>query len=385
MMVCLDARGNHFGGVYTYTYSLLRALPAADSDFEYLVLFDQHQVDENRLIVENVKSISVPLMSPLKMVWWNNMVLPKILKEKKIDLYHGFKHFGIRYPKGHDCKMIWTLHSASWWLYPELFSLKERLFWTRYYTLGARLLDQVLCVSHADKKAYVKAIGIVPDKVSVTQLAASRCFVKVADQVRLKQVREKYNLPEDYIIFVGTIYPFKNLETVIKVISKIVMRGDMPHHLVIVGGLSSAYGDSYKKSLVKQSALEGVADRIHWIGSVFDELPALYTMADLLLFPSRFESFGQPPLEAMACETPVVTSNVAGLPEVVGNAGLMRDPNDVEGLSNDVVRALSDQSLRKKLIKKGLDRVEHFSWERCAIDTVKVYRKVLDMQRMEKL
>ena len=100
MRICLDARGNHFGGVYTYTYSLLRSLPAAGSEFEYLVLFDEHQVDEGRLPVDDIPYRAVPVLSPLKMVWWNNIVLPKVLKEENIDLYHGFKHFGLRYPKG---------------------------------------------------------------------------------------------------------------------------------------------------------------------------------------------------------------------------------------------------------------------------------------------
>jgi glycosyltransferase involved in cell wall biosynthesis len=379
MRICLDARGNHFGGVYTYTYSLLRTLPGVDSEFEYLVLFDEHQVNEGRLPVDNIPYRTVPVLSPVKMVWWNNMVLPKVLKEENIDLYHGFKHFGLRYPKGHQCKMIWTLRTASWWLFPELFSMQERLFWTRYYTQGAKRLDRVVCVAHADKKAFVESIGLDPGKVSVTQLASDNRFTKVDDPVVLKQVRQKYKLPEKYIVFVGTIYPFKNIETIIRVFAKAKKSGDLPHHLVIAGGLSPAYGEDYKNSLIQLSKDEGVDDRIHWVGSVFDELPAIYTMADALLFPSCFEAFAKPPLEAMACETPVVSSNAAGLPEVVDDAGLMRAPNDIEGLTKDLLEVLGNDSLRKQLIQRGLERVKYFSWERCARETIRIYRDVLNI------
>ncbi|VUX55661.1 putative Similar to mannosyltransferase B [uncultured Woeseiaceae bacterium] len=378
MKICLDGRGNYFGGVYTYTYSLLRALPDADPDLEYLALFDQHQVDEGRLPVDTIPYRTVPVMSPLKMIWWNNFKLPKLLEEENIDLYHGFKHFGLRYPTNHSCKMIWTLRTASWWLFPELFSLHERLFWTRYYALGAKRLDQSVCVAHADKKAFVDAIGIDPDTVTVTQLAADQRFLKVEDDEVLRNVRQKYKLPDDYILFVGTIYPFKNIETIISVFANIVESG-LSHELVLVGGVSPAYGDSYKKGLMELAQKLGVKDRIHWVGSIFDDLPAVYTMADLLLFPSLFEAFAKPPLEAMACDTPVVASNAAGLPEVIGDAGLMAEPTDVRGLSKLAIEALTNQDLRAELIGKGHSQLIRFSWERCADETAKLYRRVLNM------
>lgn len=378
MKICLDARGCHFGGVYTYTYSLLRALPDADSDLEYLVLFDQHQVDEARLPVDAIPYRTLPVMSPLKTVWWNNFELPKVLKEENIDLYHGFKHFGLRYPRNHSCKMIWTLRSASWWLFPELFSLHERLFWTRYYALGAKRLDQSVCVAHADKMALVEAIGVDPDTVSVTQLAADPRFRKVENEEALRQARKRHKLPDKFVLFVGTIYPFKNIETIIRVFANVVESG-LPHELLLVGGLSPAYGDNYKKGLIALTKELGVHDRVHWLGSVFDNLPAIYTLADLLLFPSLFEAFAKPPLEAMACDTPVVVSNAAGLPEVIGDAGLMADPTDVIELSKLAIEALTNQELRTELIENGHNQVNRFSWERCAIETAQLYRRVLNV------
>ena len=379
MRICLDARGNYFGGVYTYTHSLLRNLSEVDSELEYLILLDQHQVDEGRLLVASLEHRTIPVMSPLKMVWWNNTALSELLKREKIDLYHGLKHFGLRYPPKTQCKMIWTLHSASWWVFPELFSLRERLFWTRYYQWGARRLDHVICVSHADKKTFVEATGLTADKVSVTQLAANERFQQVTDSNELTLVRKRYQLPEQYVLFVGTIYPFKNIETILDLFARAMRKKGFSHHLVLAGDVSPAYGDTYQHKLNDQAEKLGITNKVHWLGSIFDDLPAIYTLADILVFPSFFEAFPQPPLEAMACGTPVVASDVAGLVEVIGDAGLLRGPQDIGGLTNDVVRVLDDEHVRTELIRKGFERAQHFSWERCTQNTVRVYREVLGL------
>lgn len=377
MKICLDARGNHFGGVYTYTYSLLRQLPDIDSEFEYLVLFDQHQVDEGRLLVAGLEYRTIPVMSPLKMVLWNNYALGELLGQEKIDLYHGLKHFGLRRPRKRHCRMIWTLHSASWWFFPELFSLRERLFWMSYYRWGARLLDHVICVSHADRRAFTEAVGVMQDKVSVTQLAADERFRRVGDDNELASVRQRYRLPDRYILFVGTIYPFKNVETVLEVFARASDKAGVPHELLLVGDVSPAYGDRYKRGLEGLAERLGITNRVRWMGKVFDDLPAIYSLADVLLFPSLFESFGLPTLEAMACGVPVVASNVPGLQEVVADAGLSREPRDVEGLTDDVASIVTDDQLSDRLSREGLERSRRFSWERCARETVQVYRNVL--------
>lgn len=378
MRVCLDARGNHFGGVYTYTEALLRTLPKVAPYFDFLVLLDERQLEEGRLTTYMEHRVA-SVLSPLKMIWWNNTKLPHFLKTENIDLYHGLKHFGLRYPAGEKCKMIWTLHSAGWWLFPKMFSLRERLFWSLYYIIGAKRLDRVICVSHADKIAFSESTSVDVNKISVTHLASNSRFSQVDSSSILKKAREKFSLPRKYMIFVGTIYPFKNIETIIRAFSRAIKLGTLPHDLVIVGGTSPAYGERYRESLVKLSIEEAVEDRIHWIGKVFDELPALYSMADLLIFPSHFESFGQPLLEAMACGVPVICSNVACLPEVVADAGLLHTPDDVDGIAEDVVKVLENTQLRQQLIEKGNKRVKHFSWERCTRETIQIYKDVLGL------
>lgn len=379
MKICLDARGNHFGGVYTYSRSLLRRVPAAAPDMEFIVLLDDWQVDKSLFPDSVMTSVVLPKMSPFKMVKWNNIELPKLLAREKCDLYHGLKHFGLRYPRNHDCRMVWTLHSASWWEMPELVSMKERLFWRNYYSSGARRLDGVVCVSQSDKNSFVNAVGLDRSKVFVTHLAADPRFAPVVDTIQLETARERFRLPPRFILFVGTIYPFKNLEAVIKVFARVRQCGEQDLNLVLVGGVSPSYGKQYKRSLQALANDIGVAEHVHWTGSIDAELPAIYSMARALVFPSKFESFGQPVLEAMACGTPVVASNAAALPEVVGDAGLTRNFDDVPGLADDLISILQDGPNRSRLVNKGYARARLFSRDRCARETVTVYRTILDL------
>jgi glycosyltransferase involved in cell wall biosynthesis len=378
MKICLDARGNHFGGVYTYTRSLLKRLPVVAPDLEFVVLLDDWQAAEGHLPVSNMASSVLPEMTPLKMVWWNNIELPKLLAREGCDLYHGLKHFGLRYPRDRKCRMLWTLHSASWWEMPELISLKERLFWRNYYSIGARRLDGVVCVSQSDKNSFVDAVGVDESKVFVTHLAADTRFAQVSDPAELQAVRETFKLPPYFILFVGTIYPFKNLEAVIKAFAMARQLGEEDLHLVIVGGVSPSYGEQYMRSLEALASNVGVTEYVHWTGSIDAELPVIYSIARALVFPSKFESFGQPVLEAMACGTPVITSNAAALPEVVGTAGMTRDYDDIAGLAEDLMSVLKDGPIRSRLVDKGFERAKMFSRERCAQETVAIYRKILD-------
>jgi glycosyltransferase involved in cell wall biosynthesis len=264
---------------------------------------------------------------------------------------------------------------------PELVSLKERLFWRNYYSIGARRLDAVVCVSQSDKSSFVDAIGVDESKVFVTHLAADTRFEPVSDPVEQQKVRETFGLPLRFILFVGTIYPFKNLEAVIEAFARARQLGEEDLHLVLVGGVSPSYGEQYKHSLRALACNLDVTEYVHWTGSIDAELPAIYSMARALVFPSKFESFGQPVLEAMACGTPVITSNAAALPEVVGTAGMTRDYDDIAGLAEDLMSVLKDSPIRSNLIDKGFARAKMFSRERCAQETVAIYRKILDPAR----
>jgi glycosyltransferase involved in cell wall biosynthesis len=185
-------------------------------------------------------------------------------------------------------------------------------------------------------------------------------------------VRSRYRLPEGYVLFVGSVERRKNLRGLLQAYARL-LETDVACPLVIVGTRRRGAGEIGRT--LQELHLE---ESVIFTGYVPDaDLPAIYTGADLFVFPSLYEGFGLPPLEAMACGTPVVCSNAASLPEVVGDAAIMVDPYDVEGLAEAMLRVLTDADLREHLRRKGLERARQFTWERTARETVAVYREVL--------
>ena len=373
MNICLDVRGNYFGGVLTYSYSVLKAFSELATDHKFFVLLDNYQHQENLFAIDGMEKIIVPQMTPLRILIWNNLKLPQLLTKNRIDVYHGFKHFTLR---GKGTKLIFSLRSASWWLYPSLFKKNELFFWRLYYALGAKMTDLILTTSEADKKIFVAKHKISSDKVVAIHQAPDSRFSKITDSERLNRAKKRYSLPEKYILFVGTIYPFKNIETVIQAYAFAKKERKLSHKLVLVGGISPAFGARYQGALEKIARECNVHDDIVWTGAVFKELPEIYSMADIFVFPSLYESYTKPPIEAMACEVPTIVSDEGGLPEVVGSAARIHKYNDVESIASSMLEILSSHELRQSLIEKGYRRAKTFSWQRCAMETIAVYEKI---------
>jgi glycosyltransferase involved in cell wall biosynthesis len=228
--------------------------------------------------------------------------------------------------------------------------------------------DRIIAISHFTKQEILNLFPNLPEeKVAVTWLGVHERF-KIASSAEKEDVRRKYQLDKPFILSVSTIEPRKNLKTLIRAFSQVKDRID--HDLV----LSGAYGwkATDLNDVIRDLKLEG---RVRFTGYIdIEELPALYTLADVFVYPSLYEGFGLPPLEAMACGCPVLTSNVASLPEVVGDAAETIDPLDVDALAGTMEQLLSDSVRRRALIDKGLQRARSFTWEKCARETVAVYR-----------
>lgn len=187
----------------------------------------------------------------------------------------------------------------------------------------------------------------------------------------MRKVQEKYNLPEKFVLFLGTIEPRKNIEAVIRAFDKASY--EFPsYELLLAGGK----GWNNKGIYEIHNKLKN-KDKIRFLGYVeHEEKPALYKLASLFVFPSIYEGFGLPPLEAMACGTPVITSNASSLPEVVGDAGLMVNPYNINELVEAMKVMLSDAELRQRFIEKGLARAQKFTWERCAEKTLELIQQI---------
>lgn len=236
----------------------------------------------------------------------------------------------------------------------------------------------VLCISHATRNDLLNYMGnrLNPDRVIVTHLAASDVFYRSADSVLNRAVREKYRIPDaPYVLSVCTLEPRKNIDQVIRAFAKLVTQERIPDlNLVLVG----TKGWMFDKIFQEIENVSSLKDRIFVTGFVADEdLSSLYSDALVFVYPSFYEGFGLPPLEAMKCGLPVITSNTSSLPEVVGDAGVMVAPSDLDQLCNELLRLYKNPSLRKSLGEKALMRSMQFSWKKCASDTVAAYRKAL--------
>lgn len=239
--------------------------------------------------------------------------------------------------------------------------------------ISLRRASRIICISHDTRNDLVRYFGLSCDRIDVVHIPVAPRFRPVAQCTLLERARERYSLPDRFILFVGHLEPRKNLQRLVKAFEHLRNNGTVSHSLVILGRPSFAFQPLFET--VKESQL---GDHIVFTGYVADEdMPAVYSLADLLAFPSLHEGFGVPVIEAMACGTPVVTSNVSALPEVAGDAAVLVDPYSVAAIAHGISRVLKDRELHQDLVSKGFERVRRFSAQRAAEAICETYRKAV--------
>lgn len=259
-----------------------------------------------------------------------------------------------------DCVLIPLITDLAVYRMPEVYQRSRVFLWRLQYHYVRRRADFFLAISEFTRKEIVDLWHIPPEKIYVLPCACSSEMARVADQGRLQAVRVKYGLPRDYVLFVGNANPRKNLRRLMSAFDRAKEQG-IAHQLVIAGEQGWKFD--------REAALKGLRhpEDIRFIRYVPDEdMPALYSAASLFAFPTLYEGFGIPVLEAQACGTPVLTSDCSALPEVGGDGAFYVDPYDVESIFNGIQTVLTDRSLAQKLVQRGLQNVKRFSWERSA-------------------
>jgi glycosyltransferase involved in cell wall biosynthesis len=292
---------------------------------------------------------------------------------KKVDIVHCINAEPI-YLKPKNAKLINTIYDIIPYLFPETYTFSTSFRFKCILPITLKISDKIIVISHHTKKDIIKHFKIPEDKIKVIHLAANENY-KPLKENEINKVRKKYNLNYPFILYVGGLEPKKNIPTLLKALYKLKKQG-IEHKLVITGEKRWKY-----KSIFETMEKLNLQRDVIFTGYVPDEdLPALYNAADLFVYPSLYEGFGLPPLEAMQCGTPVITSNTSSLPEVVGDAGIMVNPYDVDELANEMYEVLTNDGLRDELSKKGLERAKLFSWKKCAEETLKVYEEVYNMK-----
>jgi glycosyltransferase involved in cell wall biosynthesis len=355
-------------GAAVYTYELARALAAVDRDNEYVIFargdhFDDLPASRPGLRVLKVRAKSRPIR-----LLWEQIVLPWSARggrRLRIDVLHSPHHTTPLLPCG--CRRVVTFHDLTFFLLPERYPTTRRLYFQTITRLSARVADAVIVPSEAVRADVVRILGVPPGRLFAIPEAAGPAF-RPQDTVAVEAVRRRYGLEGPFVLSVGSLEPGKNRERLLQAFARLRARG-LAHTLVVAGQRAWRYEG--EQPLAQRL---GLADSVRFLGHVPQaDLPALYSAADLFAFPSLYEGFGLPALEAMACGTPVVASNVSAVPEVVGDAALQVSPLDVGALADAMERLLRDERLRADLRERGLKRAAEFSWEKAARRTAEVY------------
>lgn len=361
-----------FGGAERYLYFLLCNMAKIDQENEYFVFVSPQNQDRFTINQKNFKTIVCPinLNSRVKRILYEQSSLPKFLKKYKIDVFHAPQNV---IPFGITCKCVLTIQYMFSFMMPK----DHPPFYRRWYLntltkLSARRANKVISVSYDNKRQIIRYLGIKESKVSAIHHGLDNAFYPVKDLNIIKACKDKYGISSDYILCVANNVLNKNLEGVIKAFRYLKQHYTIPHLLVIAGSV----GFSQERKAWLREIINKYPDIIHtgYVDSV--ELRNLYSGASVFAFPSYYESFGIPLLEAMACGVPIVTSNVFAMPEVVADAGLKINPYDFKEIGDAIYTLLTNPTLREDFIRRGFERVKKFSWETAAKETLKVFEEV---------
>ncbi len=310
---------------------------------------------------------SLPLSDRALAILWHRLRLPLWveLATGPVDIFHS-PDFVL--PPVRRARTMVTVHDLSFVRYPQCADANLRAYLNKVVPRSVHRADLILADSQSTKDDVAELLGVEADKIEVLYPGVEERFHPIGDQVLLEEVRRRYNLPPRFILGLGTLQPRKNFTRLIEAFADLRF-AIYDLRLVIAGGKGWLYEDIF--AAVERLGLEG---KVIFPGFIADEdLPALYNLADLFVFPSLYEGFGLPPLEAMACGTPVVSSDVSSLPEVVGEAGLMVEATDTEALAEVMKRVLEDNVLREEMIAKGLEQARQFTWEKAALKLLGLY------------
>jgi len=369
MHLVIDVRTatDHFPGIGRYVISLSHALSQIAPDLCISLLYDS-SATTSCLALPDLPRIACPV-SPfsIRQQW----IVPKQLHRAKAILYHS-PYYLMPYIPG--VPTVLTCYDLIPLIYPQYFSVLQRLIFRIAHAFALKTADRIIAISQTTKADLIIRFRLAPQRITVIPGAADAYFQPQSHD-RIAAVRRRYALPEKYVLYVGSNKPHKNLQRLIEAwkIAECGMR-NAECKLVIAGHWDERYPEA--KKLSEES---GLKNKVLFIGQVEDSnLPALYSGAQLFVFPSLYEGFGLPVIEAMACGVPVLCSSVSSLPEVTGDAALLVGPLDVNSLAAAMNRLLADEVLRREMSRKGLVQAGKFSWERTARETVNVYTGVVN-------
>lgn len=359
---------NIVGGTETYAISLLNAMSQIDQENEYCIYINKESEHLGLPSIQNFnKSVcSIQARNRGSRYLWEQMVLPFQAKAQNLDLIHSFGYVQPLHP---PCASIVTIHDLNFQNLARWMPFKKRMVLGFFVSHSAKRADHIITVSEFSKRQIVEILDIPEDKVTVTYNAVRK---REHRPQSFEIVSEKYGLRQPYILALSSFSPHKNMASLIKAFAILRKREFRDLRLVVAG-----HPPNDKRLLELLVKDREILDAVIFTGYVEDDvLPTLYAHAEAFVFPSLYEGFGIPVLEAFMYGAPVACSNVAALPEIAGDAAFYFDPTKVEEMADVIGQLLCSEELRKSLVNHGKEQVAKFTWEETARKTLGIYKKV---------
>ena len=371
LLASRGAAGYRSAGIHTYIANLLAHLPHIDPGVRYTVYTNAQPPVDAR-----IRPAWLPTAKPLMRILWEQVLQPIALRRDRPDVLHAAAFVA---PLVSSCPTVVTVYDLSFDLFPDFFRGPNQTYLRIFTRRSVRRARRVIAISEHTRRDVHRLYGVPLDHIDVAYPGVDARF-RPLPREEVEAFRRKHDLPDRFFLYLGTLEPRKNLDRLIDACGELEIRDASPRseaergwRLEIVGGKGWMVDDLFAR--VKSRGLE---QRVMFAGyAPAEDLPLWYNAATAFVYPSLYEGFGMPPLEAMACGAPVIASSAASLPEVVGDAGILVAPDDVQGLAQAMRRVWRDESLRGDLSRRGVERARRFTWEATARATVESYRRAL--------
>ena len=374
MKIAIDIRtiNKPRSGVGYYVTNLIQKLQDIDEDNQYCLISNNGEYENTFRAQANFENHRTWVSNENHLFgdFWESFYLPRLLEKKNVSVFHG-PAFMVPLIKRNMATVV-TIHDIVSFIMPDTIPMKYAFYMRNLIKLVSRKADRIISVSHSTKKDLIAWLGVPEEKITVVHQAVSETFYPAENGDGGAQIRRRFGIHGRYMLFVGNLEPRKNLSRLMEAFAMARERLGGPIQLVICGKkgwLCSGILKTYERIRRGDDIL--ITNYVNE-----QDLLGLYQNAEMFVFPSRYEGFGLPALEAMACGAPVITSNVSSLPEITGGAAMLINPSDVGEISEAMVKLANCASLRSELKEKGFRQAKLFSWAKTARETLDVYRSL---------
>jgi glycosyltransferase involved in cell wall biosynthesis len=377
MKIGFDAKRvfHNFRGLGNYSRTLVESLIKHFPEEEF-VLFTPPYSDQ-RALAWKKRFENVEVVTPTRTIdraassAWRSFFMDRDIARNGVDLYHGLSHELPRNLEKRGIKSVVTIHDLIFMRYPEFFPWIDRKVYFRKFKFAVENADKVVAICEQTKLDLEQFLGCSGEKVEVIQQSCHPSFYASAGTEDKDRIANKYDLDEHYILYVGALEERKNALSLVKAFSR--LKDHIPHQLILVG-----QGKEYKTKIENEILAQGLRDRIKILDNVpLEDLPGLYQMANLFVYPSFFEGWGIPNVEALFSETPVITSLGSCFPESAGPHSLYIDPHSAEDIAEKMEKVLFDDDLQKQMVREGRLYAEQFHWKNTSARMVDLYKRTL--------